>query len=120
MKVIEAVLETLGKRLPKKLRENLASQLPGELRPFVLEYNTAEFFSLDVFYQRVARRSELSFHDAVKHARSVMRVVREAVAPGQMRIIFADLPPEFEELVGRLPEQMSGTTVDAHEYYSKR
>ncbi|MDO8490813.1 MAG: DUF2267 domain-containing protein [Dehalococcoidia bacterium] len=120
LKVIEAVLATLGERLSKKRREHLAAQLPKELKPFVLEHSTTDLCSLEVFYQRVAKRAGLSFHNSITHCGAVLEVVAQAIAAGELKDIFAELPPEFDALRGRLPEQISNTTADAHQLYSKQ
>lgn len=118
-KVIEAVLETLGERLSKKHREHLAAQLPNELKSFVLKHPKTELFSLELFYQHVAARAKLLFHDSIKHSRAVVRVLQEAVAGGEIRDIFVEIPPEFDELLGRKPGQISPTSVNTHRRYSK-
>ena len=119
LKIIEAALETLGERLSKKHREHLAAQLPRELKPFVLKHRKTELFSLELFYQHVAPRAGLSLHDSIRYSRMVIRVLQEAVAEGELRDIFAEIPPEFDELLGPKPTQISPTSVNTHELYSK-
>lgn len=120
LKVTRAVLGTVGERLSSKHREHLAAQLPGELRPFALEYPATDLVSLEVFYQRVGSRAALSFHDSVKHSRTVFRVLTEAIAPGEIKDVFSELPPEYADLLGRRPEQISPSTVDTHDLYPER
>ena len=119
LKIIEVVLETLGERLSKKHREHLAAQLPRELKPFVLKHRKTELFSLELFYQHIAARARLSFHDSIRYSRMVIRVLQEAVAEGELQDIFAEIPPEFDELSGRKPTQISPTSVDTHDFYPR-
>lgn len=118
-RIIGAVLETLGERLQKKHREHLAAQLSKELKPFVLKHAKPEFFSLELFYQHTGSRAGLLFHDSIRESRAVFRVLKDAVAEGELRDIFSELPPEYDELLGRRPGRISPTTVDTHELYSK-
>lgn len=117
--IVMGVLETLGERLYKKHREHLAAQLPNELKPFVLKYSKTELFSLELFYHHVAARAKLLFHDSIKQSRAVSRVLQEAVAEGELRDIFAEIPPEYDELLGRKPSQISPTVVDTHELFTE-
>lgn len=119
LRTVEAVLETLGERLAKKHREHLAAQLPRELKPFVLKHSQTQLFSLELFYQYVATRAKLPFHDAIKQSRAVVWVLQEAVAAGEVHDIFAEIPPEYEELLGWKPGRISPTTVDTHELFTK-
>ena len=81
LKIIEAVLETLGERLSRKHRKHLAVQLSRELKPFVLKHRKTELFSLESFYQNVATRARLLFHDSIKQTRPLVRVLQAALLP---------------------------------------
>ncbi len=120
LNVTEVVLETLGERLQKKHREHLSVQLPGRLRECVLRRSKTEIFPLEGFYERISARAKLHLHDAIKQTRAVFRALQSAVPEGELRDIFAELTPEYGELIGRTPERISPSTVDAHELYSKR
>lgn len=114
---VDAVVETLGERIFKKHRKHLAAQLPKELKPIVLRHPVTNLLSLEMFYRYVAARAGLSFHDSIRHSKTVISVLREAIAEGEFRDIFAELPPEFAELFGQKPARISPTTVDTHELY---
>ena len=114
-----AFLETLGQRLLKVHRQHLAAQLPGELKAHVLRHRRADQFSLEAFYIYVSARARLSTHEAIRFSRVAGRVLAQAVAPGELRDIFAELPPEFGELVGDVPTTITNTTVDTHELYKR-
>lgn len=105
-----ATLETLGERLAGGEPKDLASQLPPEIGLHLLRYGgKGEHLSLDEFFRRVSEREggeDLPL--AVFHARAVIRVLSEAVSPGEINDILAQLPPEFdrffrEAIEGPLP-----------------
>ncbi len=98
-----AVLETLGERLTKTMKEHLASQLPLELKEPALRRNT-DRFDLEVFYDRVGARADIGYAQAVARTRAVMKVLREAIAQGEIDHILSELPEEFEEAFGKEPE----------------
>ena len=104
---IEAVLGTLGEMLSPLERRHLAAQLHKPMKDYVSrwvqrppkEITRPHRFTLEEFYNRVAARSEVRYPAAVKHSQVVMKVLREAVAPGQLADVFRELPEEYEELL---------------------
>ena len=54
--------------------------------------------ALDEFLRRVAAREDTDLPDATYHARVVMEVLQEAVAPGEIDDILAQLPDEYSPL----------------------
>lgn len=105
-----ATLETLAERLAGGEANDLASQLPPEIGKHLQGMNAGdgERFSLDTFFQRVSRRENVDLPKAVFHARAVMEVVREAVSPGEINDVCAQLPADFAPLfeagsTGRMP-----------------
>lgn len=100
-KVTGAVLETLGERLPLKHRDHLAAQLPAKLRAHVLKREPTKPFVLENFYNRVGVRADISYHRAVHGSLAVIKALQEAVAPGELNDIVAELPQEYGELFGR-------------------
>jgi uncharacterized protein (DUF2267 family) len=97
---VAAVLGTLGEMLPPTERRHLATQLPKSLKDYVhqwVERHSKEVtrphrFSLEEFYQRVAARSDVRYPAAVQHTQAVMKVLRDAVPPGELADVFRDLP----------------------------
>lgn len=95
-----ATLETLAERLAGGMDENLAAQLPREIGEYLRRApEESDSFSLDEFFRRVAEREGERLPDAVYHARVVMEVVREAVAPGLVGKLEDQLPDEFQPLL---------------------
>ncbi len=97
----QAVLETLGERLPRKHRDHLAAQLSGELKDYVLKRPPAKPYILEEFYNRVGGRMGVKYHNAVHASMAVSRVLKEAVAPGELNDMLAELPAEYREIFGR-------------------
>ena len=104
IRAIHATFQTLSERLQGGEPGDLAAQLPKEIGDYLLQGGgTGERFSIDEFYQRVTMREGADLPRAVFHARAVMSVVMEAVSPGEIADIRAQLPDEYNQLFQ--PEQ---------------
>ncbi len=103
LKAVRATLETLGERLPDDQRDDLAAQLPKQLRNYLSRRKEAERYTLEEFYNRVAARSDLGLPATIEQARVVIGVLQEAVSPGQLDEIRAQLPAKFDELFSGEP-----------------
>jgi uncharacterized protein (DUF2267 family) len=102
----EAVLETLGERIAGGEVEDLAGQLPAELRPALERGNArsggkAERLSLDEFLSRVAEREGVSPQQAREHARAVFITLGEAISEKELADLVAELPTEYAALFER-------------------
>lgn len=98
---VRATLETLGERLAGGQAEHIAAQLPEEIGYYLQQGKKSkdqDSFELDTFYERVAQREGADLPDAVYHSKIVMSVLQEAVTPGEMRDLRAQLPDEFNDL----------------------
>ena len=102
-KVIQAALETLSERMPRTHREHLAAQLPDEMKTYFPKSQHMEYLSLEKFYMQIGNRANTGYKNAVKYAEAVMRVLREAVAPGELKDILDVFPEEYNELFGKKP-----------------
>lgn len=98
LKVIEAALETLGERIRRDERRDLAAQLPDQLKAYLNKRQETTRFDLEEFYNRVAGRSELGLPAAILQSQAVIDVLQQAVSPGQLQDIRRQLPAEYEEL----------------------
>ncbi len=94
LKAVEATLSTLSERITEGEVENLSAQLPREIKAALIAGEHAKSFDLKDFYYEVSRRESLGQPLAMKHARAVMSVVEEAVSPGELRDLLAQLPEE--------------------------
>ncbi len=93
-----ATLEVLGQRLFGDEAKNLAAQLPSEISYYLLQPEINESFGVDEFFNRVSEREGVDLPDAVHHARVVISVLQEAVSPGEIEDVRAQLPDEFDPL----------------------
>jgi uncharacterized protein (DUF2267 family) len=94
-----AVLETLGERINRKVRNGVEAQLPNELKEFLLaRKESSDQYRLEEFYNRVGARADLRYADATERTRQVLSVVREAIADGEVQDILEDLPPDYKQL----------------------
>ena len=97
--ITRAVVETLGERLDRKVRNGLEAQLPNELKEFLLgRVEHSDQYDLQEFYNRVGARADLKYGEAVERTRQVITVLRQAVPGGEIEDILEDLSPEFGEL----------------------
>jgi len=95
---IHAVLQTLGERLYGKEADNLAAQLPAEIGFYLTQAQGRESLSAREFFERVSQRDGADYPDAVYRARAVMSVILDAVSPGEIADMRAQLPAEFNPL----------------------
>ncbi|MEN6463685.1 MAG: DUF2267 domain-containing protein [Syntrophaceae bacterium] len=108
-----AVLNTLGERLGKSLRDKLASEIPREMKEFVFGDwgERTNRFDLEDFYTRVVARAGIGYTAAVEETRCVLSLLKESIPRGVMHDISAELPDEFQELFGRMPASALSPTV---------
>ena len=99
-RAIEATLETLGTRIYGDEAKDLASQLPEEMSQYLQGHQgeSGESLSLMEFYQQVADKEGVNGADAATHVKAVFSVLMQAVTPGQLEHIRANLSEEYEEL----------------------
>ncbi len=95
-----ATLETLAERLVGGEAGDLASQLPGGLARYLRTglAGAGVHYSVDEFFQRVGAREGVDLPTAIYHAQAVIAVLTEAVSPGEMTDVRAQLPAEFSRL----------------------
>ncbi len=98
---LAATLTTLAERISEEEAADLASQLPGEVKPQVTEGvdGEARVFSADEFIRRVAEREGgIPQDEARAHAEAVLITVREAISGGEFEDILLQLPDDYLEL----------------------
>jgi uncharacterized protein (DUF2267 family) len=107
--ITRAVLETLGERLDRKVRNGLEAQLPNELKEFLLaRTEDTNRYNREEFYNRVGARADLKFEDAKERTRQVLAVLRQAIAEGEVQDILESLPDEYADVFGeQLPNRAS-------------
>jgi len=102
-RVTRVTLETLGEVLRDSERDKLASQLPKEMKSF-LYLRDYDLYQLQEFYRRVGARSDSGYHDAAERAKAVMAALSQAITPGQMDEVLAELPDEYKDLLKKEPQ----------------
>ena len=95
-----ATLQTLAERLAGGEADDLASQLPRGIAEYLRTgfAGLGERFSVGEFFQRVSEREGIDLRKAIYHAQAVITVLYEAVSPGEMADVRAQLPAEFARL----------------------
>lgn len=95
-----ATLETLAERLAGGEANDLASQLPRGFAEYLRAglAGEGERFSVQEFFERVSERERVDLPKAVYHARAVISVLYDAVSPGEMADVRAQLPAEYSRL----------------------
>jgi uncharacterized protein (DUF2267 family) len=97
--ITQAVLETLGERLDRKVRNGLEAQLPNELKDFLLaRHEHTDRYNLSEFYNRVGARADLKYQHAIERTRQVCSVVRQAIPAGELQDVMESLPSEYGKL----------------------
>jgi uncharacterized protein (DUF2267 family) len=99
--ITQAVLETLGERLDRKVRNGVEAQLPNALKEFLLaraEDINRDPYDLHEFYNRVGARADLKYQEAATRTQQVFSVLRQAIPGGEIQDILESLPGEFGEL----------------------
>lgn len=98
VRAIQAVLPTLSERLDAGEAKDLAAQLPREIAFYLQTPEHRRRMSLEEFFELVSLREEVDLPAAVYHARVVIEVLQEAVSPGEIQDVLAELPPEWAPL----------------------
>jgi CBS domain-containing protein len=94
---VRSTLETLSERLAGGEAREIAAQLPKEIGRYLQNAweGQTQRFSLQEFYLRVSVRADLPLPRAIQAVRSVFSVLNEAVSPGEIEDLKAQLPAEF-------------------------
>ena len=92
-----ATLATLAARLKETGALDIASQLPTEIAAFMLHDATGARAHLgtDDFVHVAAIDEGAPDAEAERHARAVFAVLREAISPGEVADLRAQLPPDL-------------------------
>lgn len=94
---IRATLLTLGRRIPgEALPVELARQIPYEFGVYFRKVkDEEEIFSVDEFFDRVARLEETEKQGAIEHARAVLSVLQDNLAPRAISEVKHQLPDDW-------------------------
>jgi uncharacterized protein (DUF2267 family) len=95
-----ATLETLKERIVGNEASQLAAQLPQEIGQYLRgrEGENGQYFSLKEFYQRASEKEGVEPTAIPIHVRAVFAVLQEAVSPGELADVRANLSEDYEEV----------------------
>lgn len=96
-----SVLTTLSERISPGQRRNLSAQLPNELKPMFLSGEHQEGFGAREFVRRVKGRCGVDHDEAEALTQAVLGTLGEAITPGEIDDVAAELPREYDPLLGR-------------------
>jgi uncharacterized protein (DUF2267 family) len=97
---LAATLTTLAERISEEEAEDLASQLPREVKALLTGAGSdGEVFSANEFVKRVAKREGgIAPEEGRRHAEAVLITLREAMSGGEFEDILLQLPDDYLEL----------------------
>jgi len=95
-----ATLQTLAERLTGGEADDVAAQLPMQMKEWLLSHATpaAEKFGVDEFVRRVSDKANVTPEDARRGARAVFVTLRAAATAGEFNDVMSQLPKEFSDL----------------------
>lgn len=98
VRVIRAVLTTLGERLQAGEADDLAAPLPMEIDYFLESAESGQRFDYDEFLDRVTDRAEVERADAAYYAQVVVGLVSEVVPANEIEQVRSQLPDDYDDL----------------------
>jgi uncharacterized protein (DUF2267 family) len=99
--VTRATLATLAARITHGEAEDVAAQLPQELKgPLQRGPDKAVPFDVAEFKRRVAEHAGVSQDEAEQGIRAVFATLSEAITGGEFDDVLSQLPNEYSGLVG--------------------
>lgn len=107
---LEVVLETLSERINRTERDDLAAQLPDDLKDTLYRVKRTEHYPLEEFYNRVTLRLDIGFPQGVMQARTALSVLQEGITIGEIEDILNQLPERFDEVFGAKPKGPTSPT----------
>ncbi|MCX2969697.1 MULTISPECIES: DUF2267 domain-containing protein [Streptomyces] len=100
-RVTEAVISTLGDRLPPEIAEHVADQLPAPVDELIEGANsTPQNWGVQEFVHRVAEITGDHEEQAEEHSRAVLTAVAAQVTGGELNKLISDLPTGYAALFG--------------------
>jgi uncharacterized protein (DUF2267 family) len=107
-----ATLSTLGERIASGEARDLARELPADIGRWLLDApGDAEPFGVDEFVRRVAEREGVDTDTAERHAAAVFVALARLVRSSELSDVIAQLPKEYERLVGVMRERRRDPTA---------
>lgn len=99
--LVQAVIATLGERLPASSAEHLADQLPTPLADIVDQSDgPARTWGVSEFISQVAEHTGQDEDGAEEDTRVVFSVLADQVTGGEMNKLISQLPSGYADLFG--------------------
>jgi uncharacterized protein (DUF2267 family) len=104
-RAIFATLETIEERIGSAKAQELAAQLPDELRNYLKasQKESAQSFNLQEFIARTSQKENIDPVTAVNHVRAVFAVLQNAVPPEKFTAFHTHFSHDYEELFTTAP-----------------
>ena len=77
-----------------------------EIDRFLREADSGQRFSFEEYLDRVGEIEGVDDRTALHHAQRIIALVSEVVPAGELRQVRAQLPPDFDELFGRVDAEV--------------
>jgi uncharacterized protein (DUF2267 family) len=105
---IAATLTILSERLTAAQTQDVAAELPAELKDLLAVAAAGQPFDFDDFLNRIADQLDADREHADRVAAAVVTTLAEAAGPGDVEDALGELPPEFGGLVRREDQLPAG------------
>jgi len=89
----------LGSRLTPQERRQFASELPSDLKAVVLEAQAGEKFGAEELVRYVCEANGIDEAHARKQIHASWRAIKDAISPGEIRDIKAQLPRDLDAML---------------------
>ncbi|MEI6444271.1 MAG: DUF2267 domain-containing protein [Nostocales cyanobacterium ELA583] len=100
-----STLEIIKQIIPSDEREELATEIPYQLREYLCgsETEPIQSFHLQEFIERISQKEKVAPTIAAIHVRAVFAVVQNAVSPEKFRKFYDYFSHDYEELFNISP-----------------
>ncbi|HSH55463.1 MAG TPA: DUF2267 domain-containing protein [Candidatus Limnocylindrales bacterium] len=97
---IKLMIETLSSRLEEGERQNFSSQLPSELQDLALAPNDTDKLNADEMFKQLSEVQETGENRVKQQMTAVWQTLKDALTPGQMDHLKAQLPDKLTAQLG--------------------
>jgi uncharacterized protein (DUF2267 family) len=103
IRAARATLKTLAQRISRGEAEDIAAELPEELRLSLRDGERPQIFDREEFLRRVAAREGGLIDEATaeRYVRAVFAALRRAVSAKEIHDALSQLPKDIQEMVGQ-------------------
>jgi uncharacterized protein (DUF2267 family) len=92
---LRLIVEKLATRLTQSERKDFASQLPDELEDLALSGKETQTFSAEDMLDELCEQENINKGRAKKQVFAVWRALKDAISPGEIKDIKAQLPEDL-------------------------